>query len=315
MSGVQDVTASPGKSAIVMVLAIPDYGKAKPKILDLCGKLDALVRSQLNRFPGSATGTVIAFGAEAWPRLFPDRPVPDELQPFEPIVGEKHVAPSTPGDIFIHVRSARMDVCQQLAGIISQALDGAVEPIDETHGFRNFDGRAIVGFVDGTENPTGDDTETFATIAPAKTGQADFSGGSYVFIQKYLHDIKGWEALPVEEQEKAIGRRKYDDLELPDGAKPENAHNAVTNIKAEDGSELKIVRANIPFANASRGEYGTYFLGYAGKFSTTRRMLQNMFVGDPPGNADRLLDFSKAVTGTLFFAPSPDLLADLAENG
>jgi putative iron-dependent peroxidase len=209
-----------------------------------------------------------------------------------------------------------MDICQELAGMISQSLDGVVDSIDETHGFRNFDGRAIVGFVDGTENPTGAESLNFATIAPDpnKTGQADFSGGSYIFIQKYLHDLKGWEALPVDEQEKAIGRRKYNDLELTDERKPENAHNVVTNIKGQGGEELKIVRANIPFANASKGEFGTYFLGYAGKFSTTRKMLENMFLGDPPGNTDRLLDFSKAVTGTLFFAPSPDYLALLAEE-
>ncbi|MDR0622325.1 MAG: Dyp-type peroxidase, partial [Deltaproteobacteria bacterium] len=253
MSGAQDVTASPGKNAIIMVLGIPDCGKAKPKILDLLGKLDALVRSELNRFPDSQTGAVVAFGEAAWRKLFPGWPVPPELAVFEPIVGEKHTAPSTPGDLFVHIRSSRMDVCQELAGIISQTLDGTVESIDETHGFRNFDGRAMVGFVDGTENPTGDDSVGFATIEadPAKTGKEDFSGGSYVLIQKYLHDMKGWEGLTVEEQEKAIGRRKFNDLELSDEAKPENAHNAVTNIKGEDGEELKIVRANIPFANAS----------------------------------------------------------------
>jgi putative iron-dependent peroxidase len=316
MSGAQDVTASPGKCAIIIVFAIRDYKKAKPKIIDLCGRLEALVRSELNRFPDAQTGTVIAFGATAWRKLFKGWPVPEELTTFEPIQGEKHLAPSTPGDLFFHIRSSRMDVCQELAAIISQSLDGVVDSIDETHGFRNFDGRAMVGFVDGTENPTGDDSALFGSIASdsEKTGKADFSGGSYIFIQKYLHDMKAWEALTVEEQEKAIGRRKYNDLELTDEVKPENAHNAVTNIKGDQGEELKIVRANIPFANASKGEYGTYFLGYAGKFSTTKRMLENMFKGDPPGNTDRLLDFSKAVTGTLFFAPSAEYLASLAEE-
>jgi putative iron-dependent peroxidase len=259
MSGLQNVTASPGKSAIIMVLAIRDYQPAKPKILDLCGRLDALVRSELNRFPDSLTGAVIAFGAHAWEKLFAGWPVPEELAVFEPIVGEKHQAPSTPGDLFIHLRSSRMDICQELAGIISQSLDGVVDSLDETHGFRNFDGRAIIGFVDGTENPTEPDSFNFAAIAPDpnKTGRADFSGGSYIFIQKYLHDLKGWEELPVEEQEKAIGRRKYNDLELSDERKPDNAHNVVTNIKGQGGEELKIVRANIPFANASKGEFGT----------------------------------------------------------
>ena len=96
---------------------------------------------------------------------------------------------------------------------------------------------------------------------------------------------------------------------VSDEEKPGNAHNAVTNI----GDDLKIVRANMPFANTSKGEYGTYFIGYASTFSTTRRMLENMFIGSPAGNTDRLLDFSTAITGTLFFVPSYDLLGELGE--
>ena len=138
---------------------------------------------------------------------------------------------------------------------------------------------------------------------------ADFAGGSYVFVQKYIHDMVAWNSLPVEEQEKVIGRRKFNDVELSDEEKPQNAHNAVTNI----GDDLKIVRANMPFANTSKGEYGTYFIGYASTFTTTRQMLESMFIGNPVGNTDRLLDFSTAVTGTLFFAPSYDLLSELGE--
>ncbi|MDR1296778.1 MAG: Dyp-type peroxidase [Deltaproteobacteria bacterium] len=310
MSGIQDFAAGPGRNAVIMVYGLPDADKARPAVLELCGKLDALVRSELNRFGDSGTGAVMAFGAGAWPRLFPAQPTPEELRVFEPIRGERHLAPSTPGDLFFHIRSERMDVCQELAGIIGRILDGVAEPVDETHGFKYFDSRAIIGFVDGTENPTGDEKLEFASIgAPG----SPIDGGSYVFIQKYLHDLKGWDDLPVEEQERAIGRRKFNDLELDDEAKPKNAHNAVTNVKGPGGEELKIVRANIAFANASKGEFGTYFLGYAGKFATTRKMLENMFVGDPVGNTDRLLDFSTAKTGTLFFAPSADLLGKLAE--
>jgi putative iron-dependent peroxidase len=299
-----------------MVLGTPDPQRAKPAVLKVCGLLAAWVRSLMNRFPDSQTGAVMGFGAEAWPALFPDRPVPPELKVFEEIRGDKHVAPSTPGDLFFHLRSSRMDVCQELAGNIIRVLGEVVAPVDETQGFRYFDGRAIIGFVDGTENPEAEEASGFSRIPADALGEAlaDFKDGSYALVQKYFHDMVAWESLPVEEQEKAIGRRKFDDRELEDDLKPENAHNAVTNIAAEDGSELKIVRANMPFANPSNGEWGTYFIGYAGTFSTTRRMLENMFIGDPVGNTDRLLDFSKAVTGTLFFVPSSDLLESLAEE-
>ena len=161
--------------------------------------------------------------------------------------------------------------------------------------------------MDGTENPAVDENPYhFAVIGDE---DPDFIGGSYVFVQKYIHDMTTWNSLPVEAQEKVIGRHKYNDVELSDEEKPQNAHNAVTNI----GDDLTIVRANMPFANTSKGEYGTYFIGYASTFSTTHKMLENMFIGDPVGNTDRLLDFSTPITGTLFFAPSYDLLAKLGE--
>jgi putative iron-dependent peroxidase len=317
MSGIQDVEAGPGRHAIFMVWGLPDTGKAKPVVAEICGLLEAMVRSLNNRFPGSETGAVLGFGAGAWPRLFPDRPVPPELKPFAEIRGERHTAPSTPGDLLLHLRSSSLDIAHELAMNLSLRLGEAAVPVDETHGFRYFDGRAIIGFVDGTENPQAPESSEFARISPADLpeGAGELAGGSYVLVQKYLHDLKAWEALPVEEQERAIGRRKFNDLELGGEAKPGNAHNAVTNISGEDGSELKIVRANMPFANPSKGEFGTYFIGYAGRFSTTRRMLENMFLGDPPGNTDRLLDFSRAVTGTLFYVPPGELLAALGEQG
>jgi len=306
----QDVTKTPGEHAIFMIFGLAENDGAVAAVKDLCGNIGFVARSLRNRFPGSDASCVMGFGAGVWTRLFPDQARPKELTVFEEIKGAKHTAVSTPGDLFFHIRATRLDVCQEAASLIVSMLQDAVYPIDEVQGFRYFDGRAIIGFVDGTENPEEDERTAFATIGEE---DADFTGGSYAFVQKYLHDMAAWNALPVEEQEKAIGRRKYNDLELSDEEKPKNAHNAVTNITDEDGNELKIVRANMPFANPTRGEFGTYFIGYAGTFSTTRRMLENMFVGDPVGSTDRLLEFSTAVTGTLFFVPSRETLEELAD--
>jgi len=306
----QDVTNRPGENAIFMVFGLADTDNTIEKVKNLCGSFAALVKSMRNRFPDAEVSAVMGFGAKAWEVLFPEQPLPDELSVFDGIKGEKHTAVSTPGDLFFHIRAKRRDVCYELATLVSNALQGVTGHIDEVHGFRYFDGRAIIGFVDGTENPGSDEAFDFATI-----GDEDpyFKGGSYAFVQKYIHDMEKWNALPTEEQEKVVGRRKYNDLELGEDEKPVNAHNAVTNISDDDGEELKIVRANMPFANPAKGEFGTYFIGYAGTFTTTRRMLENMFIGEPVGNSDRLLDFSTAVTGTLFFVPSFDLLEGLAE--
>jgi putative iron-dependent peroxidase len=306
----QDVTRAPGVSAIFMVYGLNENEDANNAVKDLCGEFAAIARSMRKRYPESNPSAVFGFGAEAWGRVFPNEPRPKELETFKEIKGAKHTAVSTKGDLFFHIRAQNMDVAYELAAIISSKLDGAVYHIDEVHGFRYFDGRTIIGFVDGTENPENDDAVSFGVI-----GDEDeyFKGGSYAFVQKYLHDMKAWGELPLREQEKVIGRRRYTDEELGEDVKPANAHNAVTNITDENGNELKIIRANMPFANPSKGEFGTYFIGYASSFSTTRKMLENMFKGEPEGNYDRLLDFSKPVTGTLFFVPSTELLEKLAE--
>jgi len=191
-----------------------------------------------------------------------------------------------------------------------ERIGGAVSAVDETHGFRYFDDRDLLGFVDGTENPRGD-----AALDAALVGEEDsaFAGGSYVITQKYLHEVSRWNSLSTEEQERIIGRKKLSDIELSDAAKPSSAHNALTTI-VENGKQVQILRDNMPFGRPGHGEFGTYFIGYGRSPRATEQMLENMFIGRPPGNYDRLLDFSRAVTGSLFFAPSATFLENLADE-
>ncbi len=307
----QDVVGKAGKTAIFIVYKLLANSETEERVKDVCANFSAMIRSIQNRFPEGGFSAVIGFGADAWTTYFGSLGTPLELSPFEEIKGDKHTAVSTPGDLFFHIRANEMGLCYEFASIIDLRLNGVVESIDETHGFRYLDGKSIIGFADGAENPLVDlDPNYFGVI-----GNQDpaFCGGSYVFVQKYIHDMSSWNATSVEEQEKVIGRRKFNDVELSDAEKPDNAHNAVTNIQDEDGNDLKIIRGNLPFSNTSRGEYGTYFIGYASTFSTTRKMVESMFIGSENGNTDRLLDFSTAVTGTLFFAPSYNLLTTMGD--
>jgi putative iron-dependent peroxidase len=251
----------------------------------------------------------LGFGSDAWDELF-GKPRPRELHKFHEIwVGERH-AVSTPGDMLFHIRAQRMDLCFELATQIMARLGPAISPVDEVHGFRYFDSRDLIGFVDGTENPKGQDAVDATLITSEDPA---FAAGSYVIIQKYLHDLAGWNALPTEKQEKIVGRTKLNDVELDDKAKPTYAHNALTKI-VEGGKEVKILRDNMPFGNAGQKEFGTYFIGYSRSPLTIEKMLENMFVGKPPGNYDRLLDFSRAVTGNLFFVPSASFLENVAAD-
>jgi putative iron-dependent peroxidase len=203
-----------------------------------------------------------------------------------------------------------MDLCFEMVTQIMDRIGGAVTTVDETHGFRYFDDRDLLGFVDGTENPRGP-AALDAALIPEEDPQ--FAGGSYVIIQKYLHDMPGWNALPVEKQELIMGRKKLSDIELSDAVKPTCAHNALTTI-IENGQQIDILRDNMPFGQPGHGEFGTYFIGYSRSPRTIEQMLENMFIGRPPGNYDRLLDFSRPLSGSLFFAPSATFLDNIGDQ-
>jgi putative iron-dependent peroxidase len=252
---------------------------------------------------------VMGIGSDAWDRLF-GQPRPAELHPFREFKAGSRHAVATSGDLLLHIRAQRMDLCFELATQIMIRLGDAVSVADEVHGFRYFDDRDLIGFVDGTENPT---AQTAIDAVYLGAEDAPFAGGSYVIVQKYLHDVASWNALSTEAQERIIGRTKLSDIELDDAVKPTSAHNALTTI-IEDGKEIKIVRDNMPFGRVGDKEFGTYFIGYARSPRTIEQMLENMFVGRPPGNYDRLLDFSVAKTGNLFFVPSVTFLENVGDD-
>lgn len=302
----QAVDAPLTRAAIFLVVTLGAGAESEAAARSLCGDLAALVRGVGFRAPDGGLSCIMGIGSDAWDRLF-GAPKPKELHPFREIRGVHH-AVATPADLLFHIRAARMDLCFEMATRIMARLGDAVIAADETQGFKYFDNRDLLGFVDGTENPV-----ARAAIDATLIGEEDaiFAGGSYVIVQKYLHDLDKWNALPVERQEKIIGREKLSDIELDDAEKPTYAHNVLTSI-TEDGEQLEILRDNMPFGDAGKGEFGTYFIGYARSPSRIERMLENMFVGKPPGNYDRLLDVSRAVTGSLFFAPPATFLDDVA---
>jgi len=291
------------RAAIFLVVTIKPSAGNRSVIRSFCADLSALVRSVGFRELEGSLSCVLGFGSEAWDRIF-GKPKPAELHKFNEIrTGGRH-AVSTPGDMLFHIRAQRMDLCFELATRIIARLGASVSPVDEVHGFRFFDSRDLIGFVDGTENPKGREALDATLIS---VEDAAFAGGSYVIVQKYLHDLAGWNKLATEKLEYIVGRSKLTDVELEDSVKPTYAHNALTKI-VEDGKEIKILRDNMPFGHAGQGEFGTYFIGYSRSPQTIEKMLHNMFVGKPPGNYDRLLDFSRAVTGNLFFVPSATFL-------
>jgi putative iron-dependent peroxidase len=300
----QPILAPLTPAAMFLVVTVDAGGEAV--VHDALSGVSGLVRATGFREPAKRLSAVTSIGSQAWDRLF-DGPRPACLHPFVALDGPRHVAPATPGDVLFHVRAQTMDVCFELATRLVNAMRGAITVVDEVHGFRFFDNRDLLGFVDGTENPDGP-----LAVSSTQIGDEDpdFAGSCYVHVQKYLHDMAGWNSLPVTEQERAFGRTKLEDIEFDDADKPADSHLVLNKVEDTRGNERKIVRHNMPFGEIGKGEYGTYYIGYSRDPAVTEQMLANMFLGDPPGNTDRILDFSTAVTGGMFFAPTADFLDD-----
>ncbi|ALG86330.1 Dyp-type peroxidase [Gordonia phthalatica] len=309
MDSGQNILTDKTPSALFLVLTINPGGEGA--VRDALEGLEGLVTTVSSRAPEATLTAIISIGSDAWDRLF-SGPRPAELHPFVELTGDTHTAPATPGDLLLHIKSSRPDLAFEVGRLWTATLGDAVTTVDETHGFRYFDLRDLTGFVDGTENPAGDDAVQVITVDP--DDDPEFAGGSYVAVQKYVTDFPSWNALPVPDQENTFGRSKLENVEMDDDTKPSNAHTALTNLPDVDGQSQEIFRDNMPFGDiAGDGEKGTYFIAYSKTPAITELMLRNMFIGDPVGNHDRLLDFTTAVTGTQFFAPSTDFLADLPE--
>jgi putative iron-dependent peroxidase len=305
----QSVVAPLSRAAVFLVLTVGAEAEAMTKVRRVIADIGGLVRAVGFRDLGGRLSCNVGIGSSAWDRLrWPKRP--KELKNFAEIRGSVHTAVATPGDLLFHIRAERADMCFELERLILDALGDAVSVADEVQGFRYFDARDLLGFVDGTENPTGDALPLACVV---QSDDPDFEGGSYVVVQKYLHKLDAWNALQTSAQEDIIGRTKPDNVELDDSNK-RKSHKTLTTIVDADGNEHDILRDNMPFGRPGHSEFGTYFIGYARNLWVIEKMLSNMFVGVPEGQYDRLLDFSTAVTGTTFFVPSNSVLERLGEE-
>ena len=305
----QKVDAPLTSSATFLVAEVRAGADAAATVRDVISGLDDIIKNVGFRDLDAQLSCTVGIGSRVWPRLTA-RAAPHGLHPFREFSGAKHTAPATSGDLLFHIRAKRRDLTFEFERQLLDALGDAVTVVDETTGFRYFDVRDLLGFVDGTANPVG------AALAESTlVGDEDPSnaGGSYVVIQKYLHDLTQWQALTTEQQEAIIGRKKADNVELDDAETGQKSHKTLSTIVV-GGVEHDILRDNMPFGSPGAASFGTYFIGYARHLWVTEKMLERMFVGDPPGLYDRILDFSRAVMGCTFFAPSADFLSALADD-
>jgi porphyrinogen peroxidase len=302
----QSVDAPLSRMAVFLVVSIKPGDEALARVRGMIADIGTLVRTVGFRDLNAHLSCNVGIGSAAWDRL--GRATrPAQLQVFAEVQGTAHTAVATAGDLLFHIRAERGDLCFELERLILDALGDDITVEDEVQGFRYFDDRDLLGFVDGTENPTGNALYEATLIGDE---DAEYAGGAYVVVQKYLHNLSAWGELSVAEQEGIVGRTKLDNVERED-ASGRKSHRSLNTIVDASGVEHHILRDNMPFGRPGQGEFGTYFIGYARDLSIIEQMLHHMFVGDPAGAYDRILDYSTAVTGTTFFVPSHDLLESL----
>jgi porphyrinogen peroxidase len=305
----QSIDAPLSQAAIFLVVTVGSEKTALAKVASVLEGLDDLVKTVGFRDLSGRLSCIAGIGRDLWDRFHSDGR-PKELKPFAAIKGAAHDAPSTPGDLLFHIRSERTDLCFEFERILLGNLGDSITVVDEVTGFRYFDARDLLGFVDGTANPTGLDLPASALVGEE---DADFAGGSYVVVQKYLHDMNAWAKTPTPLQEEIMGRTKIDNIEIDDDDAPRKSHKSLATIEDADGNEYDILRDNMPFGRPAHQEFGTYFIGYSRYLWVIEKMLQRMYIGDPPGAYDRLLDFSTPHTGTTFFAPTRPMLQALVQ--
>jgi len=301
----QAVDAPLTSSAVLLTLVLTREPDAADTVRGVLGGLSDVVKNVAFRDLRASLACTVGIGSAVWDAVA-RAPRPVELHPFREVRGPVHVAEGTPGDILLHIRADRRDLCYELERQLLDLFGGAVEVVDETVGFRYFDVRDLLGFVDGTANPVGPALPEATIIGDEDPAGA---GGSYLVVQKYVHDLAAWQSLSTEQQEAVMGRTKADNIELDDAPAPDQkAHKTLATVADDDGTEHGILRDNMPFGSPGHGEFGTYFIGYTRKLWVIERMLERMFIGDPPGKHDRLLDFSRPLTGGVFFVPPASLL-------
>ena len=296
----------PSDHARFIVLRLKDLSidELKEKLEDLFSTRDRLI----TQYPHAQIKTAVAFGPELWAQLHPTAPA--GFKQLEPIYGSFNM-PVSPADVLIHIAAQRTDICFALSQSFFEGIQDKVDVLDERVCFRNFDGRDLTGFIDGTENPQFPDDRAATTLLSEDAGV--FADGSFIFAQRYCHDLEKWKKLKVDAQEQVFGRTKLESIELDDDVKPENSHVARVVVEDDKGEEMEILRHSLPYGDG-KGEQGLFFIAYTKDLSRIDQMLLRMFGTSGDGIHDRLLHFVTAVDGAYYFAPSEDLLEEVLEG-
>ncbi|WP_229668570.1 Dyp-type peroxidase [Edaphobacter acidisoli] len=270
--------------------------------------LDASKREQFAatiaaiREPRTTTGGVnfvIGFRPELWSNLVPTDTPPGVEGFNRDIRGiEDFVMPATQHDALVWLSGSAYDVLFDMARSVVRDLTGLASLADETSSWPYRHDRDLTGFIDGSENPTLLDAPTAALIPEGAPGAA----GSVLLLQKWKHNVNSWEALPIAQQERIMGRSKPDSVEFTD--KATDAH----IVRTDQDAFGKIFRRNMPYGGVE--DHGTMFVGFSADQKRLANMLDSM-AGITNGIRDALTRYTQPLTGSYYFVPSIESLRQL----
>src|ERR1700691_5891116 len=254
------------------------------------------------REPRTTTGGVnfvIGFRPELWSDIAPDD-APSGVEGFNKEIRgtEGFVMPTTQHDALMWLSGSAYDVVFDMARSVVRDLAGQASLGEETSSWSYRHDRDLTGFIDGSENPTLLDAPVAALLPEGVSGAA----GTVMLLQKWKHKVAEWEALPIDQQERIMGRTKLDSIELE--KKPSDSHVARTD-QDEFGN---IFRRNMPYGSVD--SHGTMFVGFSADQKRLSKMLDSMAVL-VTGTRDALTRFTRPLSGSYYFVPSVESLRRL----
>ncbi len=274
----------------------------------------AVIRRKLARLPSILSGLderfseanlngYVAIGADYWDVLYSHRR-PLQLSSFPDLRDGDRQAQRQPVDLLVSVRADRFDVCFQAARTMQEWLGHDVELLEQMTNFRFMDGRDLLGFIDAPDNPRGMQRRQVALV---KTDDDPyFAGGSYLYVQKFRHDLRRWEHLSTEIQEHVMGRKKLTGERISEALLSMVTHTQKARLVRDDEQPLQLLRQNMPWGDLR--EQGLLAMYLSAAPADIIYWLKQRYIADAQGDYDPLLDYTDAVSNAVYFVPTVDFL-------
>lgn len=266
-------------------------------------RIPSIIDELSDRFSEAMLNGFIAVGSEYWDILYPEQR-PEGFNGFPELRAGHRNAPEQVYDLLINIRSDRYDANYLAARTLNEWLGYDIEIAENVHSFRYLDGRDLMGFVDAPDNPRGARRRSVALIEKQQSSQ--FEQGSYLFVQKFKHDLKRWDYLGAQRQEQIIGRDKLTAEKLPEADIIGVTHASKARLLDRNEQPIPLLRQNMAWGDTR--EQGMLVMYFSCQPKAVVNWLKQRYLDDELNQYDPLLDYTQAIINSSFFVPSRSFL-------